>query len=127
MRIKVATLAVVLTGTLGATVAYGEDRIVAVWDCELKEGKTAEDAQAVNGKWVALANRAAGGDVRSFIATAIVGDSRGFRYFDSFPSLDAWVAVQKVMRTDEGQAVEAQFEGVASCVSSSLYNAEESG
>ena len=127
MSIRNTAVAVTVAGAFAAALAHGEDRIVAVWDCELKDGKTTEDVQAANGKWVELVNREAGGDIRSFVATAIVGDSGGFKYFDSFPSLDAWVAMQKVMQTDAGQAVEAELEAAATCASSTLFDAEESG
>jgi len=107
---------------------YAEDRVVAIWDCELNEGKTMADVQAANGKWVKLVNREAGGDIRSFAARPTIGGGmNGFKYLDSFPSLDAWVAAQKAMQSDEGQAIDAGLNAAASCESSALYDAEESG
>lgn len=37
--------------------AMAEDRVVAMWTCELGEGKTPADVQEANGRWVSPSNR----------------------------------------------------------------------
>lgn len=112
---------------LGSMAAAAEDRVVLIWDCDLNEGKTMDDVKAANDRWVAYVNKEAGGDIRSFVASPVVGETSGFRYLDSFPSLEAWSAQSDAMQADAGQAIEAALNEAAACERSTLYNAEESG
>ncbi len=111
-----------------ASSAIAEDRVVVIWNCELADGKTTEDVQTANGRWVKFNNKeVAGGDIRSFVATAIVGDVSGFTYLDSFPNIESWAGMQKAMASAAGRALEAELNQTATCSQSSLYNAVESG
>ena len=123
VKILAVCFAFALTGS-----AIAEDRVVAMWTCEIAEGKTAADVQEANGRWVRFNNKeVAGGDIRSFVTTAIVGDISGFTYLDSFPSIESWVGMRKAMESDAGRALEAELNEVATCSQNSLHNAVESG
>jgi hypothetical protein len=104
-----------------------ERRVVVMWTCELNDEMTTDDVQLANGRWVKFINKeVAGGDVRSFVVSPIVGDATKFQYIDSFPSLESWAAMEKAMQTDEGQAIEEALDVAATCASNTLHNAVES-
>ena len=61
------------------------DRTIELWTCTLNEGKTQEDVQAANSKWIRLMNAEVdGGDIHSYVLTSVVGDPLTFLYIDSF-------------------------------------------
>jgi hypothetical protein len=66
-----------------------------------------------------------GGDIHSYVSTSIVGDTTQFLYVDSFPSMNAWIAVKALMETDEGQVIEAALNEIATCTSNRLYSVTE--
>jgi hypothetical protein len=120
--------ALVLALGLGVCAAYadGHERTVAMWKCTYAEGKTKEDVQAVNAKWLKMANAATDeGEVRSYVLTTIVGDTTGFMFIDSFPSETAWVAMRGAMKSDEGKAIDKEFDAVCTCSHNALYESEQ--
>jgi hypothetical protein len=120
--------ALVLALAVGACAAYadGHERTVAMWKCKYAEGKTKEDVQAVNAKWLKIANAATDeGEVESYVLTTIVGDTTGFMFVDVFPSDSAWVAMRGAMKTEEGKALDKEFEAVSTCSHNALYESEK--
>ena len=123
----------VLSGTLIAVfilanglVAHAGTKVEEVWRCTLNDGKTQTDVHAANIKWVKFVNaKVGGGDIHSYVATSVVGDTTQFLYVDSFPDMKAWVAVKAVMQTDEGQAIEAALNEIATCSSNRLWSTTE--
>ncbi len=106
--------------------AGAEDRVVEIWNCALKEGKTLDDAKQVNSKWVKFQNEAnPGAGVRSFGLGSIVGETGEFKYLDSFPTLDAWTKSKAAIATPAGVALEAELTAIADCSSNRLYQAIE--
>ena len=70
--------------------AWGaEYRIINMVDCKLNDGMTIEDVHEANRPWIRYMNKnVPGGDIRSFVVVAVVGDwEPSFKYIDSFPSL----------------------------------------
>ena len=125
LRSKVLLASVVLATCFA--VANAGTRVEEVWQCKRQDGKTTEDVQAENGKWVKFVNaNVEGGDIHSFVATSIVGDATQFVFVDSFPNMESWIATKALMETDEGQAMEAAINEVATCSSNSLYSTTES-
>ncbi len=102
-------------------------RVEEVWECTLNEGKTLEEVHATNGAWLKFVNaKVAGGDIHSYVATSIVGDTiPRFVFVDSFPNMKAWIATKAALETDEGQALEAALNDVARCESNTLYSTTE--
>lgn len=106
---------------------YADTRIEEVWTCKVKEGKTLTDVKALNNKWVKHMNKAVkGGDIQSYVASAIVGKQGGFIFIDSFPNMESWTAKEAVLETDEGKKLVAAFGEVGKCQSNSLYSVEQS-
>jgi len=104
----------------------GDERIVEMWQCELKEGKEMEAVQANNTKWLALTRKQAGSDdVRSYALSTIVGDLSKFVFVDTFPNLAAWSAAKSAAESDEGKAIEATFDELMDCTKNRLYKSTE--
>jgi hypothetical protein len=119
-------LTIAVVGVCAAQ-ADSDSRVVEVWSCSLNEGKTQEDVQTANKKWVKLQNdNVEGGDIRSFVLTTIVGKTETFNYADSFPSMEAWMASKEVMKSEAGQALEKELNAVAKCSSNTLHESNES-
>lgn len=128
MKVLVA-IALVVTAVFGVCAAQADShtRTVELWTCKLEDGKTQEDVQVANGKWVKLMNASVeGGDVHSFVLTSVVGDQGTFVYADSFPSMEAWIASRKAMESEEGKALDKELNDVADCSSNALYESNES-
>ena len=118
-RIAIA-LVVVLGLSVCAAYADSHERTVVIWKCKLSEGKTAEDVQVVNAKWVKHVNdNAEGGEIHSYVLSPIVGDRGMFLFVDSFPSDQAWVASRAAMKSEEGKAINKEFDEVTKCSSKS--------
>lgn len=127
MKNRIAT-ALAFALALGVCAAYadGHERTVVMWECKYAEGKTKEDVQAVNAKWLKMANAATDeGEVHSYVLTTVIGDTTGFKFVDTFPSASAWVAMRGAMKSDEGDALDEEFEAVSTCSHSALYESEQ--
>jgi len=113
---------------LGFSVAtFAGTRINEVWTCTVNDGKTIDDVKSANHKWVEYVNKAVkGGDIQSYVATAIVGKQMNFIYVDSFPNMESWIAKRVAMDADEGKKIEAALMDVAMCKSNTLYSLEAS-
>ena len=125
--ITAIVLVAALAFGVGAVYADSHERMVMIWKCQLNDGKTMDDVQAANGKWVKHVNAAIDeGEIRSYVLSTVVGDQGTFLYIDSFPDGMAWLAEREAMQTDAGQALEAELNDVANCSHSSLYESEQS-
>ena len=112
-----ATIAFVSFSSLAVASSVAE-----MFSCELEDGKTVEDAHAANSKWLKWVNENAGhGKITSSIATAIVGNTEGFLWIDTYPDLDTWSATKNALETKEGKAVEGVFEGITKCKKNRLW------
>jgi len=80
---------------------------------------TIEDVQEVNGRWVRyMSKNVPGGDIRSFVVRAVVGDSEpSFIFIDSFPSLTSWSAMAEAQDGDDKEIKEimAALEKASTC------------
>ena len=54
------------------------DEVSNVYTCTLEDGKTIEDAQAVNSKWLAFMKANVDENINSVAATSLVGDADAF-------------------------------------------------
>jgi hypothetical protein len=107
----------------GITLAAENDsRIAETYQCDLKDGKTMEEVQAVNVRWLANARKQAGTDgVNSYAFEPIVGDQTKFVFIDSYPDLAAWAAAKSADQTEEGKAIEAAFGDLMECEKNRLW------
>ncbi len=125
--LKLSLFTVVFFTWVVANAQDAVERIVEVWTCTLNDDQTQEDVQTTNTKWVAFMNaQVEGGDIQSYVLTSIVGNTEGFLYVDSFPDMRAWIAAKAASETDEGQAIDAELDVVATCSSNTLHQSTES-
>ena len=104
-------------------VANADTHIEEVWDCTLRDGKTMEEVNAVNAKWVKFINKKVkGGAIDSRSVTPVVGEFGSFFFVDSFPNLGSWADGKEAMQTEEGEKLNAEFDALTECGSNSLYN-----
>ena len=102
------------------------DGIVEAWTCEVVEGKTVEDVQAVNSKWLKWINdHVEGGGITSAIGTSIVGNTETFIFVDSYPDLTTWAAAKDALDSDAGDEMDDLFEDVSECSENRLWNIED--
>ena len=102
------------------------DSIVETWTCEVKEGKSIEDVQATNSKWLKWINaHVEGGGIASSVGTAVVGNIETFIFVDTYPNLATWAAAKDVLDSDEGDEIEDLFEDVSECSENRLWKIED--
>jgi|TARA_B110000444_G_scaffold59249_1_gene55175 hypothetical protein len=109
--------------------ANAEPRLEQVWTCSLHDGKTLEEFSAIHGKWLAWANEQSyGGDIRGHVSTPFVGDEFSIVLLtDSYPDLVTYAADIAAYYAAEGASLDAEYDAVANCTSSVLYEVTESG
>ena len=128
---KPLSSALLLTGILfgvctAVSAETSDTATVEIWNCTLNDDKTMDDVASANGKWVKFINaNVEGGNIQSYGQTAVVGDQETFLYIDVYPDMKAWIAGKDVLDNDEGKAIEAELNEVASCSSNSLYSSTE--
>ena len=93
-----------------------------VWECKTKDGKTLEDVQAINSKWLAWMRKNVDKDISSAVLTAVVGDLTSFIFVDTYPSLETWSEGKSAQDdNDEMDAFNAEFDAVAECGETRLW------
>jgi hypothetical protein len=97
------------------------DAYIESWQCELKDGKSISDVQAINSKWLKWVNERAEGVVRSSVGTAVVGNTEVFMFVDSYPSLSMWAKVKEMLDSEEGNELEGMFAETSTCSSNRLW------
>jgi hypothetical protein len=107
---------------LGFAVSAHADGVAESWMCELKDGKTIDDVQAINSKWLNWVNSRVDGVVSSSIGTAVVGNMEIFMFVDSYPDLATWAAVKTLLDSDEGDEIEGMFNETSECSGNRLWN-----
>jgi hypothetical protein len=118
---KILLLAVFLLAP-GWALADDHTAIVEMWKCKLKDGKTMEEAQAVNKRWLAMTRKVAGtDDINSYSLETIVGDLTIFGWVDAYPDMATYAKVKAADDTDESKAIEAAFNDLTECTDNRLY------
>ncbi len=125
MQKSISTILVALALALSSAVSA--DTIVAVYSCELKEGKTQEELQALNGKWLKWVRENVNENIESAVGTAVVGDQGVFLFADTYPDLATWAATQTALDSDAASALENMFEDVSDCSENRLWKFEPTG
>lgn len=101
--------------------AASADTYREVWQCKAEEGKTVEDIQAVNSKWLAFMRKNVDKKIRSAVLTAVIGNLDGFLFVDEYPSLDAWSKGRGAQEdNDEMEEITDAFNEVMMCKENSL-------
>ena len=96
--------------------------IVEMWKCSLKDGKTMEEVQAVNKRWLAMTRKVAGTeDINSYSLETVVGDLTIFGFADAYPDMATYAKVKAAEDTEEGEAIDAEFDALMDCSDNRLY------
>ena len=102
------------------------DGIAESWTCEVKEGKSIEDVQATNSKWLKWINaHVEGGGITSSIGTPIVGNTTVFIFVDTYPNLTTWAAAKDALDSDAGDELDDLFDDVSECGENRLWRIED--
>lgn len=118
------TIAIML---LLALPAYA-DSVVQVWNCELNDGKTAEELEAVSQGWLKAAKGQKGGEGLEVYLNYAVGageDTEGFLFVLVAPSFTDWGAFEDGYEDSPAAEADAAFNDVASCSTPSLWGSVE--
>ncbi len=120
--IRKMILAVVTAAFLMLSAGAGAEPVSAVFNCKLEDGKTKDDAMAVNAKWLKWARSVAGTDeITSAFVSTIVGELGGFLWVDNYPDLATWAKVS----SEDSPELDEAFAAVVSCSRSSIYQGED--
>ena len=114
---------------IASVYANSDSRIVQVWSCTLKEGKTVEDLQSIHAKWKTWANKQSyGGGIEARIATPVVSSNMGaVLAIDVYPTMEAYAGdVKAFYGGKEGQSLLNDYNEVAVCNSNALYSETDS-
>ena len=100
--------------------------IVEMWKCKLKVGKTMEEVQAVNKRWLAMTRKVAGSDeVNSYSLETIVGDLTIFGFADAYPDMATYAKVKAAEDSEEGEAIDDAFDALMDCSDNRLYTSKK--
>jgi len=121
---KVVPIVLLAAASLSTSTAFCADTIVNAITCKVSEGKTLEDVQAANSKWLKWVRANVNQEIKSAVGTAVVGEQGGFMFADTYPDLATWAATNEALRTDEGKAIEALFDDVNDCTQNRLWRFE---
>lgn len=124
LLLALTTIAFVVFSGSSFAATYAE-----VFECKLEEGKTVEDAHAVNSKWLKWVNEHGGeGKITSNAGTAVVGNTEAFLWIDTYPDLATWSAIKTALDSDEGKAaLKDLFKGITDCKESRLWKLDPTG
>lgn len=104
----------------------GDERVIEMWQCKLKDGQKMEDVKATNARWLAMTRKEAGSDeVRSYALEPVVGEIEYFVFADTYPNLAAWSAGKSAEESDEGKAITESFDSLMDCTKNRLFNSTE--
>lgn len=127
MKNQIIKTLLFITAVTLSTAASAETRFIEVWNCKILEGKTIEQVHAANKTWLTFVNgKGQAGGVQSYVITSVVGDSSGFIFVDSYPSMAAWATTRAALKTPEGLAADAAVISVSTCTTNTLHESTES-
>ena len=100
------------------------DSVVNAFTCKVKDGKTIEDVQATNSKWLKWVRANVSDKIESAVGTAIVGDQDMFLFADTYPDLNTWAATQTALDSDAANELDNMFDDVTDCSQNRLWKFE---
>jgi hypothetical protein len=102
--------------------------VIQVWSCQLQEGKTATDLQAVSSAWLAAARKLPGNEkleaMQNFPVAAKVADG-GFTFVTVTSDFKAWGKAAEAYPGSGAEKADLAWAEVASCNGSSLWASEQ--
>ena len=118
--LRLITIAIML---LLALPAYA-DSVVQVWNCELDDGKTYKELEAVSQAWLKAARGMKGGEELEVYLNYAVGageDAEGVLFILIAPSFEVWGAFEDGYEDSPAAEADTAFSDVASCSTPSLW------
>lgn len=118
------------TLTLTFSIPASADSVLQIWDCELRDGKTAEDAEAASTAWLAAAKAMPGGsDFEVTHEYSIVGDTDPgeFYFVLSMPSFEAWGTFMDAYPGSAAAEADEDWDEVAECDGNELFASVDIG
>jgi hypothetical protein len=112
---------------LGA-VASANAAVVQVWTCTLKDGKTSADVTQASTAWLAAAKGLKGGaDIKAYheFPLAATAGSGGFNFVMILPDAETWGAFTGGYADSPAAKADDDWNAVASCSGSSLWESVE--
>lgn len=107
-----------------ASSALSADSIVNAYTCKLKEGKTQEELQALNSKWLKWVRANVNENIESAVGTAVVGEQGMFLFADTYPDLATWAATETALDSDAANELDNLFAEVSECSENRLWKFE---
>ncbi len=121
--VKKLALAVVLSAGASSAVQADEARVLEIWDCTSKNESSMDQIRQANARWVAFVNGVLPeANITSGAVTAVVGDYSRFTIVDSYPDLEAWVAIKKALETEEGEQAGSGLDSTVNCTGNTLQH-----
>jgi hypothetical protein len=118
---KKIIVAIVSSVLLVLSAGASAEPVSVVFSCKLNDGKTKEDAMAVNAKWLKWARATGGSDeITSSYVTTVIGDLGGFMWVDTYPDITTWGKI-----ADGESGLDEEFDEVSTCTSNRMYRGEE--
>ena len=118
---KKISVAIITSVLLVFTAGVSAEPVSIVFSCTLKDGKTKEDAMAVNAKWLKWARATGGSDeITSSYVTTVIGDLGGFMWVDTYPDIATWGKI-----VDGESGLDDEFDEVSTCSGNRMYRGEE--
>jgi len=119
---KIALMMVFLLAPAWCLADNHDTAVVEMWKCKLKDGKTMEEVQAVNKRWLAMTRKVAGNDeINSYSLETVVGDLTIFGFADAYPDMATYAKVKAAEDTEEGEAIDDAFDALMDCTDNRLY------
>lgn len=117
---KMLSCAILALVGLCATGTVLADAVNNVYSCKLNEGKTIDELQAANGKWLSWVRQNVNKDISSAVGTAVVGHQDMFLFVDHYPDLKVWAAAQVALE-DAPDEIEDGLQAIAKCTENHLW------
>lgn len=123
MKRIVSSLLFTLAVTVASSAAFA-DSVVNAYTCKLKEGKTQEELQAANSKWLKWVRANVNAKIESAVGTQVVGEQNMFLFADTYPDLATWAATAEALDSDAADELDDLFEEISDCSQNRLWKFE---
>ncbi len=123
MKKLVSTVVFGLTIAIASSSVFG-DSIINTYTCKLKEGKTKEELQAANSKWLKWVRANVNAKIESAVGTQVVGDQGMFLFADTYPDLATWAATAEALDSDAANELDDLFKEISECSQNRLWKFE---
>lgn len=100
---------------------------IALYQCELLDGKNIDEVKEVNSKWVKKVNEISDGQITSQVLQPVVSSNmNSFSFIDTYEDEVAWSLVRREIRLGNLQEIDDAFDALSKCSAVSLHDSETS-